>query len=175
MRGRWALVASLLTCTVLLTAYKSEATRAQALPGELPDGGSSVTAAGANGNDTAGTLAPGDFRFTIGLDHERQHIQGPVTCDTRGDVRRISIGDPNAGGVEIGLSEDESTLKYVDLGYRNGVFLMLVNDGDAEREVDTAPAVRKSGETYFTSGYATAFAAGQHETERYFELSVACP
>lgn len=172
MRIRWGLVASVLTCTVLLIGYKSEITSAQAVPSqEFSD-----TTAGATEGDAERTLAPGHFRFTAGLDKEPQHIQGPVTCDTRDDVYRIAIGDPDAGGVEIGLSQGESILKYAALGYRNGVHLMLINDGEIDREAgQTLPTVRKTGNTYFASGYATGLTASQRDTSRYFEISVACP
>lgn len=176
MRIRWGLVASVLACTVLLTGYKVEATRAQAVPSQVPDADFSDTTAGAKEGNAAGTLTPGHFSFTTGLDKVPQHIQGPVTCDTRDDVYRIAIGDPDAGGVEIGLSQDESILKYADLGYRNGVNLMLINDGEIDRETDqTLPTVHKMGNTYFASGFATGFTASQRDTDRYFEISVACP
>ena len=176
MRIRWGLVASVLTCSVLLTGYKTETTGAQAVPSQMPDAETSDTTVGANESDAARTLAPGRFRFTTGLDKEPQHIQGPVTCDTRDDVHRIAIGDPDAGGVEIGLSQDESTLKYVYLGNRNGVNLMLVNDGELEPETGkTLPTVHKTGNTYFASGYATGLTAGQRHINRYFDISVACP
>lgn len=176
MRIRWGLVAAVLTCTVLLTVYKDETTRAQALPSHLAGADFSDATVGAKEDSAARTLAPGHFRFTTGLDQEPQHIQGPVTCDTRDDVYRIAIGDLNAGGVEIGLSQDESILKYADLGYRNGANLMLINDGDADREPGKArPILRKLGNTYFASGYATGLTASQRETDRYFEISVACP
>ena len=176
MRIRWGLVASVLTCTVLLTGYKSEITSAQAVPSQIPNADFSDATVGANEANAARTLAPGHFRFTMGLDKEPQHIQGPVTCDTKGDVYRIAIGDPDAGGVEIGLSQDESSLKYVYLGYRSGVSLMLVNDGEIDGETgNTAPAVHKTGSTYFASGYATGLTANQLEAKRYFEISVACP
>ena len=175
MRIRWALVASVLTCTVLLTGYKSETTRAQAVP-SLPEGEFSDTTAGAKGSNAAGTLSPGHFRFTIGRDKEPQHIQGPVTCDTRDDVYRIVIGDPDAGGVEIGLTQNESILKYAALGDRNGVNLMLINDGESDRETDRPPpTVHKTGNTYFASGYATGLTASHRDTTRFFEISVACP
>ena len=176
MRIRWGLVASVLTCTVLLTGYKTEATSAQALPIQVPDAELSRTTAVANDINAARTLAPGHFRFTTGLDKEPQHIQGPVTCDTGDDNYVISIGNPDAGGVEIGLSPDDSVLKYVDLGYRHGVNLMLVNDGVVDSETGKIPpTVQKTGNTYFTSGYATGLTASQRATNRYFEISVACP
>jgi len=176
MRAHWGLVASVLTCTVLLTAYKNETTSAQAVPSQLPDAEFSDTAAGANGSKAARTLAPGHFRFTTGLEKLSQHIQGPVRCDTRDDIHRVAIGDPDAGGVEIGLSQDESTLKYVDLGYRNGANFMFVNDGNLDPQPgETPPTVHKAGNTYFASGYATGWTADQRETNRYFELTVACP
>lgn len=169
MRIRRGLVIAVLTCAVLLTGYKIDTTSALAGP-------SHDVTAGANQDSARQTLAPGDFRFTMGLDKEPQHIQGPVVCDTRDDVHRIAIGDPNAGGVELGLSEDESALKYAYLGYRNGVYLMVVNDGDTDREVgETPPAVHKTGTTYFASGYATGLTATQRVIDRYFEISVACP
>jgi len=176
VRIRWALVASVLTCTVLLTGYKYETTSAQSAPGPSPDAEFSDTTAGTREGNAARTLAPGQFRLTTGLVKVPQHIQGAVTCDTRDDVYRIAIGDPESGGVEIGLSQDESILKYADLGYRDGVNLMLINDGDVDREAgETLPIVHKVGNTYFASGYATGLTASQLDTDRYFEISVACP
>lgn len=176
MRIRWGLVASVLTCTVLLTGYKSETTSAQAVPSQMPDAVFSDATAGAQDSNAARTLAPGRFRFTTGLDKVPQHIQGPVTCHTAEDDYVIAIGNPDAGGVEIGLSQDESILKYVDLGYRQGVSLMLVNDGDTDRVAGKAlPTVHKTGNSYFVSGYATGLTASQHDVNRYFEISVACP
>lgn len=176
MRIRWGMVAAVLTCTVLLTGYKDETTSAQALPSQVPDAEFSDISAGAKDGNAARTLAPGHFLFTTGLDKVPQHIQGPVTCDTRDDVHRIAIGDPDAGGVEIGLSQDESILKYADLGFRNGVNLMLINDRENDRETGkTPPTVHKIGSTYLASGYATGLTASQHEIDRYFEISVACP
>lgn len=176
MRIRWGPVVSVLTCSVLLTGYRYETSSAQAVPNQPPSAGFSGTTAGATEGDNAPTLAPGHFRFTTGLDKIPQPIQGPVTCDTRDDVYRIAIGDPDAGGIEIGLTHHESFLKYVDLGNREGVNLMMINDGDGVREAgETPPAVHKAGDTYFASGYATGVTASQHDTDRYFEIAVACP
>ena len=176
MRVRWGLVAAVLTCTVLTAGYKGETTRAQALPSLGSEADVSVATAGAKDDGAGRMLAPGHFRFTTGLDKEPQHIHGHVTCDTRGDVYRIAIGDPSSGGVEIGVAQDASILKYADLGYRNGANLMLVNDGTADREPGEAPPTfRKWGDTYFASGYATGLTASQHEIDRYFEISVSCP
>ena len=175
MRIRRGLVIAVLTCTVLLTGYKVDPTSALAVPGRLPDDVSDGTP-GAKRGSVAPALAPGEFRFTTGLDKVPQHIHGPVVCDTRDGIHRIVIGDPDAGGVEVGLSADESTLKYADLGYRNGVYLMLVNDGDSGRAAGkTAPAVRKAGMTYVASGYATGMTATQQNIDRYFEIAVTCP
>jgi hypothetical protein len=172
MRIRGGLVVAVLTCTVLLTGYKNE-TRTH--PATNTDADFSDTTAAAAGN-AARTFAPGHFRFTTGLDKVPQHIQGPVTCDTKDDVHRIAIGDPAAGGVEIGLSQDESIVKYVDLGYREVVNLMLINDSNKDLEAGrTPPAIHKVGDTYFTSGYATGLTAGNQDTDRYFEIVVACP
>jgi hypothetical protein len=166
------LVATTLTCGVLLTAYQYQTTSAQAVASQAPNATSSDPAAVAQEQ----TLAPGHFRFTTGLDKEPQYIQGSVVCDTKDGIHRIAIGDPDAGGVERGLSGDESILKYADLGYRNGVNLALVNDGETGSETGKAlPAVHKTGNTYFASGYATGLTTGQRDTTRYFEISVACP
>lgn len=170
MRFRWGLLASALTCTVLLTAYENATSSARAVPSKLPGTESSGATALAN------ELPPGHFRFTTGLARVPQHIQGPVTCDTRDDTYRIAIGDQEAGGVEIGLSWDESTLKYVDLGNRSGVNLAVINDGEAGRDASrTPPSVHKTGDTYLVSGYATGLTTSQQDTSLYFEISVACP
>lgn len=169
MRFRWGLLASALTCTVLLTAYENATSSARAVPSQLPAAESSNATARAN------ELPPGDFRFTTGLAKVPQHIEGPVTCDTRDDTYRIAIGDQEAGGVEIGLQE-ESSLKYVDLGNRSGVNLALINNGNTGDDPSgTPPSVHKTGDTYFVSGYATGLTASQQDTSLYFEISVACP
>ena len=175
MRIRSGLVATVLTCSVLLTGYKAETTSAHAVPGQSPDEEFSEMLTGAKEGSAARTLAPGHFRFTTGLDRAPQHIQGLVSCETRDDNRLIAIGDQDAGGVEIGLSEDESTLKYVDLGYRDGIFLMLVNDGEPPAAGSAPPVLQKAGATYLVSGYARGLTATQHDVDRYFEISVACP
>lgn len=175
MRVRWGLGAIVLTGTVLLTAYEAETTSARAVSGQPPDASFSDATVGAP-EGIARTLAPGRFIFTTGLDKVPQHIQGPVACDTEADSFRIAIGDPDGGGVEIGLSTDESTLQYVDLGYRNGVNLMLRNDGETDRTPGQAPpTVRKTGNTYFASGYATGLTSTNRDTSRYFEIFVTCP
>lgn len=168
MRVRSGVVAFALTCTVMLTAYETESTSAQALPVQPPDAEFSAA--------TAGTLAPGQFRVTTGLDKEPQYVQGPVACDAGEDSFTIAIGDPDAGGVEIGLSPDESALQYVDLGYRNGVSLVLLNNGETDGETGQAlPVVHKTANTYFVSGYAIGMTASHRDTSRYFEITVACP
>lgn len=128
----------------------------------------------------AQTLKPGDFRFSTGVDKQPQHIHGPVTCDTRDDTYRIRIGDPDAGGLEIGLSLDGANLKYVDLGNRGGVYFALFNDsddplGDGGDQRPAEGAVRRAGETYLVSGRATGMSANHHVTQLYFDISVACP
>ncbi len=176
MRVRWSLVAAVLACTVGLAAHENQTMRAQAVPGQVPDAEFSDATAAVKEDSAAHTLEPGQFRFTTGLDKEPQHIQGPVVCGTRDGLYKIALGNPDAAGVEIGLTQDESTLKYVDLGYRNGVSLMLVNDGQPDRgSGQSPPVVYKTGNTYFVSGYATGLTSTQRETNRYFEISVACP
>ncbi|MFN8072844.1 MAG: lipoprotein LpqH [Mycobacterium sp.] len=178
MRTRGRLLASALTCTVLIAAYQIETTNARAVSTEGKAAAISKSAGAANTADDSPTLAPGEFRFTTGLDREPQHIQGPVTCDTRDDTYRIKIGDPDANGVEIGLSLDESSLKYVDLGNRGGIYYALFNDGEDVINGGPAPApgtVHKTGNTYVVSGYATGTTANQHSTGLYFEIAVACP
>lgn len=180
VRIRRRLLASALTCAALIAAYQNETSSARAVPNEIKDAEISKSAATANGEQP---LSPGEFRFTTGLDREPQHIFGSVTCDTRDGVHRIRIGDPYAGGLELGISPDESTLKYVDLGNRGGVYLALFNDGDEvfhdadpQGRPSTPPGtVHKTGGTYFTSGYATGTTADQQSTGLYFEISVACP
>jgi hypothetical protein len=167
MRIRWGLLAPVLTGIVLLAAYQDTTTSARAVPDQA------VLTKSAAG---VAELEPGNFRFTTGLDKVPQHIRGPVTCDTRDDTYRIAIGDPDAGGVEIGLSQDESILKYVDLGYRNGVYLALFNDEQTVGDQGQAlPSVRKTGDTYVASGYARGMTPSQHDARVYFEISVACP
>lgn len=164
MRIRWGLLAPVLTGVVLLAAYQDTPTNARAVP--------AINNAAAGASE----LQPGDFRFTTGLDRVPQHIRGPVTCDTRDDTFRITIGNPDAGGVEIGLSQDESTLKYADLGHRNGVYLALFNDGETVGDTSQAlPSVRKIGNTYLASGYARGMTPSQHDARLYFEISAACP
>lgn len=173
VRTRRRLLASALTCTVLIVAYQAETTSARATSAEAKAAEISKAAGTANADSA---LAPGEFSFTTGLDREPQHIQGPVTCDTRDDTRRIKIGDPDTTGVEVGLSSDESTLRYVDLGNRGGVYLALFNDGSDVVDASTSPGtVRKTGNTYVVSGYASGNTADQNTTRLYFEISVACP
>ena len=52
---------------------------------------------------------------------------------------------------------------------------MLVNDGEPAAAGSTPPVLQKSGATYFVSGYARGLTATQHDVDRYFEISVACP
>jgi hypothetical protein len=158
----------------LIVAYQTETTSARATSAEAKAAEISK-AAGAANNDS--TLAPGEFRFTTGRDREPQRIQGPVTCDIRDGIRRIKIGDPYSTGVEIGLSSHESSLRYVDLGNRGGVYFALFNDGTdvADPGDPTAGSVHKTGDTYVVSGYATGSTAAQNTARLYFEISVACP
>ncbi len=179
VRTRRLLLASGLTCTVLIAGYQTETTSARAISTEGKAAEISKAAGTANTADDTQTLSPGEFRFTTGLDREPQHIRGPVTCDTRDDTYRIRIGDPDANGVETGLSLDGSSLKYVDLGNRGGVYYALFNDGedviDASGPDQARGAVHKTGNTYVASGYATGTTASRHGTGLYFEIAVACP
>lgn len=87
------------------------------------------------------------------------------------------IGDPDAGGLEVGLTLDESSLKYVDLGNRGGVYFAFFNDALTEGGEPSAAdgAVHKAGDTYFVSGRATGTSATQHLSTLQFDISVACP
>lgn len=169
------LFASAVTCAVLFAGYHTEATSARAVSDEMGVSDLSSAAGAANVPDAMRVLPPGKFRFTTGRDKEPQYIEGPVTCDTRDDTYRVTIGDPDARGVEIGLSPDESTLKYVDLGNRAGTYFAFYSD-DSEGDPGAARgSVRKTDDTYLVSGEATGTTAHQQVTRLHFDIAVACP
>ena len=177
VRTRGRLLASALTCTVLIAATRSDDECAGGIDGRQGCGDLQISRRSKHGPTIRRPLAPGGSASPPDWTGSLSTFRDPSRYDTRDDTYRIKIGDPDANGRGNRPLLDESSLKYVDLGNRGGIYYALFNDGEDVINGGPAPARHgpQDGNTYVVSGYATGTTANQPGTGLYFGVAVACP